>query len=211
MKLAVQKRDLLGKKVKNLRKSGLIPAVVYGKHKEPQIISCLKNDLIKIYKAAGYTTPIELTGEVDQLVLIHSFQLHPVTDEIITADFLAVSRTEKVSASVPVVVVGESPLEKLNEGRVQLVKDTVEVEAFPQDLPHQIEIDASLLATVNDVVFVKDLKVSNKVEILDDGELPVVTIALLSDEVEEEVSTEATTDAAPTTSDAEANKSEEAK
>jgi large subunit ribosomal protein L25 len=200
MKLAVKKRDVLGKKVKNLRKSGIVPAIVYGKHTDPIAISCLKNDLLKVYKASGYTTPVELTGDIDQLVLIYSFQLHPITDEIITADFLAVSRTEKVTASVPVVVIGESPLEKLNEGRVQLVKDTVEVEAFPQDLPHQIEIDATTLTTINDVVFVKDLKVSNKVEILDDEELPVVTIAILSDEVEEEeVATETPASDATTT------------
>ncbi|MDR2540914.1 MAG: 50S ribosomal protein L25 [Candidatus Peribacteria bacterium] len=187
MKLAVQKREVVGKKVKNLRKQGLIPAIVYGKHlSDSQTISCVKNDLLRVYKASGYTTPVELTGDLNQLVLIHSFQLDPILDEIITADFLAVSRTEKVSASVPVVVVGESPLEKLNEGRVQLIKDTVEVEAFPQDLPSQIEVDATALTSVNDVVFIKDLKVSSKVEILDDIELPVVTIAVLSDEAEEE-------------------------
>jgi large subunit ribosomal protein L25 len=209
MKLAVKKRDLLGKKVKNLRKDGLIPAIVYGKHiNEPQIISCIKNDLLRVYKASGYTTPVELTGEVEQLVLIHSFQLDPITDEIITADFLAVSRTEKVTASVPVAIVGESPLEKLNEGRVQLVKDTVEVEAFPQDLPHQIEIDASTLVSINDVVFVKDLKVTSKVEILDDGELPVVTIALLSEETEEETASVESSDAATPSTENKENKSE---
>lgn len=197
MKLAVKKRDLLGKKVKSLRIQGVVPATVYGKHiAEPQSISCVKNDLLRVYKTSGYTTPVELTGDIDQLVLIHSFQLDPVSDEIITADFLAVSRTEKVTADVPLVVVGESPLEKLNEGRVQLVKDTVEVEAFPQDLPHQIEIDASALVSVNDVVFVRDLKVSSKVEILDDGELPVVTIVILSDEVEEETEAVAETPSA---------------
>jgi large subunit ribosomal protein L25 len=189
MKLSVKKRDLVGKKVKSLRAQGLVPAIVYGKHVDPQTISCVKNDLLKVYKSSGYTTPVELKGDLDQLVLINSFQLDPISDEIITADFLAVSRTEKVAADIPVVVVGESPLEKLNEGRVQLVKDTVRVEAFPQDLPSQFEVDASALADINDVVFVKDLKVSDKVEIIDDIELPVVTIALLSDE-EEEVETE---------------------
>lgn len=189
MKLSVKKRDLLGKKVKSLRAQGLVPAVVYGKHVEPQTISCVKNDLLKVYKSTGYTTPVELTGDLDQLVLIHSFQLDPISDEIITADFLAVSRTEKVGADIPVVISGESPLEKLNEGRVQLVKDTVRVEAFPQDLPSQFEVDATALTDMNDVVFVKDLKVSNKVEIIDDMELPVVTIATLSDEVEETEST----------------------
>ncbi|MDR0859572.1 MAG: 50S ribosomal protein L25 [Candidatus Peribacteria bacterium] len=208
MKLAVQKREVVGKKVKNLRKQGLIPAIVYGKHlPESQSISCVKNDLLRVYKASGYTTPVELTGDLNQLVLIHSFQLDPILDEIITADFLAVSRTEKVSADVPVVVVGESPLEKLNEGRVQLIKDTVEVEAFPQDLPSQIEIDASTLTSVNDVVFVKDLKVSSKVEILDDSELPVVTIAVLSDEPEESTGAEGIT-AEATSAGAEATKSE---
>jgi large subunit ribosomal protein L25 len=196
MKLAVKNRDILGQKVKNLRKQGIVPATVYGKHIDgPQTISCLKNDLLRVYKTSGYTTPVELTGDIDQLVLIQSFQLDPVSDEIITVDFLAVSRTEKVTADVPVVIVGESPVEKLNEGRVQLVKDTVEVEAFPQDLPSQIEVDASVLESINDVVFVKDLKVSSKVEILDDGELPVVTIIVLSDEAED-TGTEAVTDGA---------------
>ncbi|MDR0282158.1 MAG: hypothetical protein LBI53_02260 [Candidatus Peribacteria bacterium] len=61
----------------------------------------------------------------------------------------------------------------------------MEVEAFPQDLPNRIEIDISTLTTINDVVFVRDLKVSSKVEIVDDMELPVLTIAVLFDEVEE--------------------------
>jgi len=211
MKLAVKKRDVLGKKVKSLRKQGIVPAVVYGKHIDgPQTISCLKNDLLKVYKTSGYTTPIELMGDVNQLVLIQSFQLDPISDEIITADFLAVSRTEKVTTDVPVVIVGESQIEKLNEGRVQLVKDTVEVEAFPQDLPHQIEVDASTLVSLNDVVFVKDLKVSSKVEILDDGELPVVTIMIISDEVEEEevVAETPAADAAATPTSTEEEKSE---
>ena len=115
MKLSVKHRDLTGKKVKSLRREGLLPAVIYGRHVTPQSISCVKNDLLKVYKTSGYTTPVELVGDVDQLVLINSFQLDPVTDELISADFLAVSRTEKVTASVPVEMVGECPLEKLNE------------------------------------------------------------------------------------------------
>lgn len=66
-----------------------------------------------------------------------------------------------------------------------MVKDTVEVEAFPQDLPQQIELDISQIKEANEVLFVKDLKVSNKVEILDDLEIPVVTVAKLSGELEE--------------------------
>ncbi len=187
MKLAVKAREITGKKVRNLRRQGLIPAIVYGKHiAQPVKISCVKNDLLKIYRTAGYTTPVELIGDMDQLVLIHSLQLDPISDEMITADFLAVSRTEKVKANIPLVLAGESQIEKLNEGRVQLVKDTVEVEAFPQDLPSQIEIDIAKIQTINDVIFVKDIEVPKKVEITDDLELPVITVVVLSEEGTEE-------------------------
>jgi large subunit ribosomal protein L25 len=65
-------------------------------------------------------------------------QLDPVTDEVLSVDFLAVNQNEKVKTIVPVVLIGESKIEKLNEGKIQLVKDEIEVEAFPQDLPHNI-------------------------------------------------------------------------
>lgn len=182
MKLSVKKRELFGKKVKLLRNEGLVPAVVYGKRVEASSISCVKNDLLKVYRASGYTTPVELTGDMDQLVLIHSLQLDPISDEIISADFLAVSKTEKVKANIPVVMTGECPLEKLNEGRVQLVKDTITVEAFPQDLPSQIEIDLSGLDSIDSVVFVSDVKVDDKVVIVDEATLPVATVLSLSED-----------------------------
>lgn len=182
MKLSVKNRDIFGKKVKNLRDQGLIPAVIYGKHIEAQSVSCVKNDLLKIYRTAWYSTPIELTGDVDHLVLINSLQLDPVSDEIISADFLAVSKTEKVSAKIPVVTFGESQIEKLNEGKIMQIKDEVEVEALPQNLPSKFEIDISVLQTVNDVFFVKDLKVSDKVTVLDDPELPILTVSVMEEE-----------------------------
>ncbi len=186
MKLSVKKREIHGKKVKNLRAQGLVPAVIYGKHVKAESISCVKNDLLRIYRTAWYSTPVELTGDVDHLVLINSLQLDPVSDEIISADFLAVSRTEKVSAKIPVVTFGESQLEKLNEGKIMQVRDEIEVEALPQDLPNKFEIDVSVLQTVNDVFFIKDLKVSDKVTILDDPELPILTVAVIEDEPAEE-------------------------
>jgi large subunit ribosomal protein L25 len=66
------------------------------------------------------------------------------------------------------------------------VRDEIEVEALPQDLPSKFEIDISVLETVNDVFFIKDLKVSDKVTILDDPELPILTVAVIEDEPAEE-------------------------
>lgn len=198
MELTIAQRDVTGKKVKALRKASLIPAIVYGRHLEkPLMISCDKNAFIKIYKAGGSSTAITLKGEnMKELALVQDIQLDPINDYVLHVDFHAVKADEKVTVSVPVILTGLAPIEKLGEGRVQLVKDTIEVEAFPQDLPHDITIDISSIATLNDVIFVSDLVVSSKVQILTDGEQAVLTVVSLSDEVEEE--TTGTEDAAAT-------------
>lgn len=121
-----------------------------------------------------------------ELALVQDIQLDPINDYVLHVDFHAVKADEKVTVEVPVILTGLAPIEKLGEGRVQLVKDTIEVEAFPQDLPHDITIDISSIATLNDVIFVSDLSVSNKVQILTDGEQAVVTVVSLTDEVEED-------------------------
>ena len=71
----------------------------------PVLLKCVKNDFIRVYRTSGYSTPIELTGAVDQLVLLHAMQLDPVTDEVLSLDFLAVDKHQKVTANVPVVLV----------------------------------------------------------------------------------------------------------
>ena len=192
MKLTVQLREETGKNVKRIRKDWLVPAVVYGKMLEtPVLLKCVKNDFIRVYRTSGYSTPIELTGAVDQLVLLHAMQLDPVTDEVLSLDFLAVDKHQKVTANVPVVLVGESAVEKLNQGKIQLVKDSVEVSALPQDLPHEIEVDLSKVTSVNDVIFVRDLTVAKKVEIVDDAQQPVVTVVELESEEESQEATPA--------------------
>ena len=156
----------------------------------PVLLTILKNDFIKAYRAAGYSTPIELEGGVDLGGRRIIKKKNPVTDEVLSIDFLAVDKHQKVSAGVPVVLVGESQVEKLNQGKVQLVKDTIEVEALPQNLPHSIEVDLSKIETANDVVFVRDLVVAKNVEIIDDLDQPVLTVVELSDEEGESTSTE---------------------
>lgn len=185
MKLHVDLRS--GEKNSAIRKEGNIPAVIYGKHMDtPLSITCKKNDFIKKFKEAGYSTPLTLEGkDIDQFVLIQDMQLDPVSDVVLHVDFLAVNKNEKVTTEVPVKLIGESPIEKLGEGKIQLLKDFIEVEAFPQDLPHDVQIDISVIVKMDDTIFVKDLKLSDKVEILDDLEQPLVTVLKLTEEVEE--------------------------
>lgn len=187
MKLKVQSREITGKKVKLLRKQDIIPAVIYGKHtKNSILISCNKNEFLKLFKQAGHSTPVTIEWDgIDQLVLIHEIQVDPVSDFLSHIDFLAVSRDEKVTAEIPVILIWESNIEKLWEWKIQLLKDTIEVEAFPQDLPREIKIDISAIQKMSDVIFVKDLDVWSKVEILEDVEQPMVTVIWFTEEVEE--------------------------
>ncbi len=198
MKINVNIRN--GEKSSQLRKEGNIPAIVYGKHlSEPISIFCNKNDFIKKFKQAWYSTAITLEGKnVEELVLVQDIQLDTVSDIVLHVDFLAVKKDEKVKTEVPLILVGESKIEKLWEWKIQLVKDFVEVEAFPQDLPHDIKIDITKIETINDTIFVKDLNISNNVRIIDDSEQPIVTVLSLTEEVEE-AKTDTTATPAPET------------
>lgn len=187
MKLAVSAREVIGKKVKVLKKQGLIPCVVYGKHlMQPLMITVDKIKMVQTYHKAGKNTPIELEGDsIDQLVLIHEIQLNPVTDHLIHVDFLAVNKDEKVHAEVPLVLVGQSLFEKKNLGSIQVLRNSVIVEALPLDLPHDIKIDISALATEGEVIFLRDLTVGSKVKIIDNLDQAVLTTVAFSDEPEE--------------------------
>lgn len=208
MKLTVTDRQ--NKDAKALRKEWLVPGIVYGKHLEsPIAVACPKNDFIKKYKEAGYSTPLTLEGDkINQLVLIQDIQLDPVSDVLLHVDFLAIKADEKVTTEIPLILAGESPIEKSWEGKIQLIKDFVEVEAFPQDLPHNITIDISTIQTMNDVIFVKDLNIPSKVTILDDAEQPLVNVISMS---EEEATEETATPASDATATPAAGSKEEPK
>ncbi len=187
MKLATQKRTVIGKKGKLLRKAGLVPGVIYGRHlSETVIVSFDKVQLVKAIHAAGRSTPVELTGgDVDHLILFHAIQLDPVTDHVIHVDCLAVKKDEKVRAEVPVVMIGLSPFVKNNLGTVQLIKTTLEVEAFPLDLPKDIKIDISTLENAGEVIHVSDIKLGDKIEIMDNPEDAVLSTVEFKEEAEE--------------------------
>ena len=175
MELKISKRDIVGKKLWAIRKTGIIPGVIYGKHLAGPInIFFAKNEFIKLYKEAGASTVVNLIWDYQEMVLIHNYQVDSVKDMLLHVDFLAVKSDEEVEAEVKVVLVWESPLEKLGLGRVQLLRNTIKVSAFPQNLPHDIKIDISNINTLDDGIFVKDIDLWSKVKIIDESSLPVV-------------------------------------
>lgn len=158
--LQVQKRKVLGRKVKQLRREGILPANIYGKKIESQAVAVPIADFKKVYKEVGETGVVYLmigSGKAERPALIHNIQLDAVRDIFLHADFRQVSLKEKVTAGVPVEIKGKAPAE--DKGLVLLtLLDEIEVEALPTDLPDKFEVDVSKLEEVDQGISVKDLK-----------------------------------------------------
>lgn len=189
MKLQATLRTVVGKQVNAYRKNNQIPAVIYSKHLDKTInIFFDKNSFLKIYKEAGKSLPIEITGEgINELVLIHEISVHPVTTMLAHVDFLGVKKGEAVHAEVELKFIGESPAEKNKLGRVEELLSSVQVFADPTKLPKYIEVDLNSLATAHDVIFIKDIKAPAGVKIDNDPSQAVVTVIDLhnADDAEE--------------------------
>ena len=194
MKLKVESRDIKWKQVKALRREWKIPATVYGRHLEkPLSITCDKNEFVKLYKEAWHSTPVTLEWDwIEEMVLIHDYQLDPVMDTVLHVDFLGIKKWQKVSAEVSIIMEWDdlSPIVKLWQWNIQLVKDSLMIEALPKDLPKEIVVNVADLDDINTVIFVKDLKLPEWVSAKDDLDLPVVTVMQLEDDTESASSTD---------------------
>lgn len=176
--LNAEVRKITGRKVKNLRKEGILPANVSGKKIKSESLQVDLKDFEKVYKEVGETGLLTLqVGKDDKPVLIHNLQVDPVSDAPLHVDFLQVDLKEKVEAEVPVELIGESPAEKQSLGTVVQYVNEIKVEALPMDLPEKFMIDVSELAEVDQAVYVKDLKIDrSKVEVKNDPEEIVVKV-----------------------------------
>jgi large subunit ribosomal protein L25 len=183
--LKVQKRSELGRRVKNLRKNGIIPANIYGSGFKSKSVQVALKDFEEIFKKAGETAVVELSvdGEKTLPVLIHNVQSDPISDLTIHVDFLKIDLTKKVVADVPLEISGEAPAEKQGLGTLVQYIDDIKVEALPGDLPEKIMVDVSNLTEVDQSIMIKDLPYDkSKVEVKDNPEEVVVKIEVQKEE-----------------------------
>lgn len=185
-KLTATERKVFGRKVGKLRKEGQIPANVFGKDVKSYAISVPVETFQKVFEEAGETGIIDLTvGGKTNPVLVSNTQIHPVEGDIIHVDFRQIDLTKKITATVPVEIIGESPAEKSGLGTVVQQTTELDVEALPADLPEKFEVDVTVLAEVDATIHVSDLKYDkSKVEI--DAEADQI-IAKVEPPTEEEV------------------------
>jgi large subunit ribosomal protein L25 len=183
--LKAEKRDVVGKQVRAKRREGKLPAVIYGRHTEPISVFL---DAHSASLALGRITSsslvtIDLDGR-EYPALVREKQRDFIKNRLLHVDFLAVSLDEKLRARVSIHYVGVSAAVK--DYSAVLVKnlEQLQVECLPADLPERIDVDISVLAKIGDGIRIKDVKVSDKVRLLDDPET-MVAVATMP-KVEEE-------------------------
>jgi large subunit ribosomal protein L25 len=167
-KIAAESRTLFGKKVKDLREKGLVPAVVYGGAGEPAPLSVRSGDLLKVYRQAGESGMIELEikGGSKKSVLIHDISFDPIKSSPLHVDFHEVAADKAIKVHVPLVFTGESDAVKSLGGVLVKVMHEVEVEALPKDLPHELTVDLGIIRTFADTISLQDIKPPRGVEII---------------------------------------------
>lgn len=178
--LKVEKRSVLGKKVKKLRKEGIIPGNVYGKAMKSASVQVPLKDFMTVFNEVHETGLVDLTLGSDTLpVLIHNVQIDPRTRNPIHADFFKVNLKEKITAKIPVVAVGEPKAVLDKVGLLEQPTMELEVEALPTDLPENIEVNVENLAEVDAQILVSDIKLADGVSILSEPSQVVFKIGEL--------------------------------
>ena len=178
-----EKRNVTGKQVKALRRQGLLPGVIYGRHIEAFPIQMDAHDasLILDKLTASSLITIDVDGEKFN-VLMRDRQRDVIFGDLLHVDFLVVSLTEKLRATVELKLVGEAPVADNPEVVVTQVLNAIEIEALPQDLPEVIEVDISTLETVDDEITVADLDLGEDIAILTDPSETIVSVGYVAQE-----------------------------
>ena len=191
-KIVAEKRKILGRKVKKLRREGILPANLFGKEIKSQALQVSQKELLEVFEKMGETGLIDLAVDKQKArpVLISSLQVDPVTGSSLHVDFHQVDLEEKTVVAVPIELIGTSPVIEKDEGVLVQPLLEVEVEALPQQLPDHLEADVSVLTKLNDAVRVSDLKVGKEVEIKAEKNEIVVKVGALREEEVAPVATE---------------------
>jgi large subunit ribosomal protein L25 len=185
--VAAEQRTIVGKKASQLRRSGFIPAVIYGQGNNVHIQ--IENlSLRRVLRTAGSTQLIEVNidGGGKRTVLAREIQSHPTRGDLLHVDFYEVNMKEKIVVEAALIAGGEAAPVADGLGSTPLLLHSVQIECLPDNLISEIEVDLSKIETPEDVIYIKDLVVPDDVTILDDPDEVVARFEYLQLEEEEE-------------------------
>jgi large subunit ribosomal protein L25 len=188
LELAVQRRNVVGKQVRRLRREGLIPAVIYGHGVESLPIQVHRSDLRGILDQASLSRLVALRVDDEEethVALVREVQRDVLTDDTLHVDFLEVQMAETLTTTVPVHVLGTAPAVEQQGGMLLQGITEVEIECLPADLIDSIEVDISSLTELEQELTVADLISPASIEILTPSQEMVVRVMSVPEEEEE--------------------------
>lgn len=183
--LQAERRVVIGKQVKALRRSGKLPAVIYGYKLEPLPIMLDQKEASRVIERSSGSALIvvQVDGE-KHYTLVREKQRNPILGTLRHVDFQAVSLTEKVRANVPLHFSGEAPAVENYFGVIVTNIEQMEVECLPRELPERFEVDLSSLEEIGDSIHLRDLVMPKGVEALGDPEAVIVLVTAPAVEAE---------------------------
>ena len=185
--LSVQTRSVVGNDLRKLRKTGVIPAVMYNNKTSPISIQFDDRSFYRVFKISGKNQIIQLDLDGDKKFscVVHDLDLDPVSGLVRHVDFMIVNLSDKVTVMVPVNYVGESPAIKELGGVLNTGYDEIKVSCVPSKIPSEIVVDLSSLHTFHDSIRLSDLKNSDY-DFEDDETSLVASITQSTVEVEDD-------------------------
>ncbi len=190
IQLEASKREVVGKKVRFMRRKGATPANMYGHGLESVALTVDTKKLKQTLARAGKTDLISLNiadSGTPVVVLVREVQKDPLTRELLHVDFYQVKMTEKIKADIPLVFVGDAPALRIKNVSLLHLMDYLHIEALPDHLPHNLQVDISKLETADQAIHVKDIPLSAEITLLSDPEQIVIKAVETHVKIEEPV------------------------
>ena len=177
--LKTSRREVTGKKVRFLRREGLIPANLYARGADSIPLQAETVELKRLLSKVGRNALISLHIDGDRkrrMVMLRDIQRDPLSGSLLHIDLFQVEMTHKVRADVPLLFVGEAPAAR--SSRAMLIESLTElhVEALPADLPPHIEVDLSVLEEIEQAIHVRDVAAGDGVEVLTDPDQVIARV-----------------------------------
>jgi large subunit ribosomal protein L25 len=180
LELTLDAREAQGKANKRLRREGLVPGVVYGKGEDSTNVQVDAKTFETLYRAAGRTSVVKFRlpgGSRATSGFIKSVQRHPLTGRAIHVDYYLVNLKVEMEVDVPLVFTGEAPAVEATGGTLLHNLSSIHVKALPTDIPHEVEVNVSVLTTLDVAIHVRDLNLNRDlVQVLTDGDTLVSTV-----------------------------------
>jgi large subunit ribosomal protein L25 len=181
IELKITNREILGKKVKHLRRQGITPVHLFGHGIESLALQCDTRELEQVLSQAGQTRLINLKlakEKKPRTVVVREFDRDWRKGELVHVDFYQVKMEEKIKLEIPVVLVGEAPALKSKTNMLEHELGTLTVECLPAKIPDSLKVDISSLTEPDQSIRVKDVTLGEGITVLNNPELVVVKISL---------------------------------